>query len=107
MKKKLLELIHNGHCGRKKSIRLTRDRFYWPGLIEDITASVNECKPCLALKPSQPREKLITEKGTEPISNIGSDVFEFRKIIKKPLFSYSFLNFLHFGLNLSAKEHQI
>ena len=77
-KKKILDLIHTGHCGITKSIQLAKERFYWPGMISEVRASVEDCKKCLALRKSQQREVQDTEKATEPMSNIGSDIFAFK-----------------------------
>jgi hypothetical protein len=73
----ILKIWHTGHCGKSKSKRLAKERFYWPGMLSDVRKSVKSCKPCLALRKSQPRETLITEKATVPMSHIGSDIFEF------------------------------
>ena len=78
-REQLIELLHTSHCGESKSIHLAKERFYWPGMISDVRTSVQDCKPCLALRKSQEREPLITEKASEPMSDVGSDIFEFQR----------------------------
>lgn len=78
-RKKIIELLHIGHCGINKSIQLAKERFYWPGMISEIRSSVEDCKKCLALRKSQQREKQETQKAKEPMSHIGSDIFEYKQ----------------------------
>ena len=47
-------------------------------MINEVRTSVQDCTPCLALRNSQQRETLETENASEPMSHIGSDIFEFQ-----------------------------
>ena len=47
MKKEMLERIHQGHMGIKKSKRRARDTLYWPGMNSQITDTVSRCTICL------------------------------------------------------------
>ena len=66
------------HYGEAKSLALAKECFYWPGMFTEVPKTVKNCKLCLAMQSSQPREPLTTEPATEPMSHIGSDIFKFR-----------------------------
>jgi transposase InsO family protein len=36
----------NGHYGRDKTYDLLRDRFYWPGYLEDVRSAIRACDQC-------------------------------------------------------------
>jgi transposase InsO family protein len=36
----------NGHYGRDKTYDLLRDRFYWPGYLEDVRKAIRACDQC-------------------------------------------------------------
>ena len=76
---KIVDLMHTSHCGESKSIHLAKERFYWPGMVGEVRTSVQKCKPCLALRKTQERETRISETASEPMSDIGSDIFEFQR----------------------------
>ena len=39
-----------GHLGTEQTIYLLRDHFYWPGIMEDVTKHIKQCKKCLRFK---------------------------------------------------------
>jgi transposase InsO family protein len=59
LREKLLKTHHNeqlaAHVGRDKMFVQMRDRFYWPGMFEDISRWVNACVLCQRRKPPQPK----------------------------------------------------
>ena len=44
-----LKGCHNdlGHLGIERTLDLLRDQFYWPGMTEDMTRHIRQCKRCL------------------------------------------------------------
>ena len=53
-RRKVLRFCHDirssGHLGIKKTIGRVRQRFYWPGLQDDVRRYVNGCEQCLMRK---------------------------------------------------------
>lgn len=52
MKQKVLSLYHDdmGHMGSNKTMSLIKERYYWPGISEDIRKYVEKCTHCLSHK---------------------------------------------------------
>ena len=46
LRAKVLEELHNGHCGMVRMKALSRSYVWWPGLDEDISKVVKECAGC-------------------------------------------------------------
>ena len=44
------DIRFSGHLGIKKTIGRVRQRFYWPGLQDDVRRYVNGCEQCLMRK---------------------------------------------------------
>ncbi len=78
-RKQIVDLLHISHSGENKSLHLAKERFYWPGMIKEVRTSVQTCKQCLALRNSQERETRQEETASAPMSDIGSDIFEFQR----------------------------
>jgi hypothetical protein len=53
-RRKVLRFCHDirssGHLGIQKTIGRVRQRFYWPGLQDDVRRYVNGCEQCLMRK---------------------------------------------------------
>ena len=53
-RKIVLEFCHDarssGHLGIKKTLERVRQRFYWPGLQDDVRRYINGCEQCLKRK---------------------------------------------------------
>ena len=58
--KKILPLVHTSHIGKNKTYELCRLLYFWPGMFNDISQMVNQCKPCNVYKPSQPKNPRST-----------------------------------------------
>ena len=69
--------IHDevGHFGRERTLELARQRFYWPGLLQDVTTKIKSCGRCMRRKaPTQqhvaPLTSILT---TEPLELVSMD----------------------------------
>lgn len=64
-----------GHLGRDKTYAKLRDRFYWPGMKQDVSNWVKFCKPCTASKTGhgKKRAKLVKMLCSEPLDRISLD----------------------------------
>ena len=62
-RKQALQGCHDdlGHLGAERTIDLLRDHFYWPGMVDNTTRHIKQCKRCL-------RFKALPEKA--PMENI-------------------------------------
>ena len=48
-RKNLLKILHYSHGGIGKTYAAAKSRYYWPGLKEEITKMVENCKICKEL----------------------------------------------------------
>ena len=62
-RKQILAEIHNvgGHVGIMKLYHMVRSMYYWPGLIEDCVAVVDQCVDC---KKSKEKPNVLPLKPT-------------------------------------------
>ena len=44
--KRLMRLLHQGHCGFTKTYALAQQYYYWPGMRNDIMQMVSSCVHC-------------------------------------------------------------
>ena len=51
---------------------------YWPGITDDIRASISECKLCLTYSTKQQREPYAFDAQVKPWTLISLDNFEFQ-----------------------------
>lgn len=78
-RKRILKLLHAGHCGVIKTYKLASSRFTWPGMRNSITQMTDSCDVCRERQPSQQREAPIEPRVTEfPMSDVGCDLFALR-----------------------------
>jgi hypothetical protein len=49
-----LKGLHNevGHPGKERTMRLMRDRYYWPGMSSDVDRWISKCDRCIRRKSS-------------------------------------------------------
>ena len=59
-RKQVLEACHDevGHLGIDRTTSLLKDRFYWPGMEDDIEEYVKTCPRCLKFKAIPERAEL-------------------------------------------------
>ena len=80
MREAVLKAFHNTnltcHIGRDKMFKLIQNRFYWPGMHEDVNSWVMACEQCRKKKPFPPRNqrKLTPIKCSYPFELIGMDI---------------------------------
>ena len=56
--------------------RRPRQRFYWPGINNDIEQMVNNCEKCQQLLPSQPNQPIISTFASYASEQMSIDLFE-------------------------------
>ena len=57
----LLKNLHSAHVGVDRTMSLTEQLFFWHGMLNDITTTINSCKACQLYVPSQ-KKKAITSR---------------------------------------------
>jgi transposase InsO family protein len=74
-KSEVLRLLHDemGHFGRDRVLHLARSRFYWPGMLNDITNYVTQCENCLKRKGKNPIAELGHLTSTHPMELVCMD----------------------------------
>lgn len=76
----VLNYLHdmNGHLGITKTLELTRKRFYWPSLRDDLKRYVNKCADCAKKKDINTTNKLpmvkVNANELLPFEKIGIDI---------------------------------
>jgi len=58
VRSEILERIHDGHTGIRKSREGANEAVWWPGMSRDIEDRVSRCRHCLEKLPSQSNEPL-------------------------------------------------
>ena len=72
----ILKSLHNdvGHPGKERTLRLLRDRFYWPGMTTSVEKWVTKCERCLRRKSStNERAPLVNVSTTYPLELVCFD----------------------------------
>ena len=54
----LLKNLHSAHVGIERTVRLTKQLFFWHGMLNDLTTTIDSCKACQLYTPSQ-KKKVI------------------------------------------------
>lgn len=49
LRKKAMELAHQGHMGASSMKRILRNHFWWPGMNKDVQTHIEGCETCLRL----------------------------------------------------------
>ena len=76
----ILDLLHYGHYGIKRTQDRARESVFWPGITKDIENKVKDCVICQQNSTSQTRETMHshdTPRG--PWIKLGIDLFEHNK----------------------------
>ena len=72
----MVKRIHEGHLGVEKCKALARGLLYWPGITKDIENTVARCSVCIAHRPSQQREPLMSHSVPNYAwQKVGADIF--------------------------------
>ena len=59
----VLKKLHNevGHPGRDRTLSLLRDRFFWPGMSNDVEDWIKKCPHCIRRKiPANTRAPVLS-----------------------------------------------
>ena len=70
-----LQACHDniGHLGTERTHTLLRDRFYWPGMKQDVDDYVGNCPHCLRFKAVPDRAELNPITVTNPFELVHMD----------------------------------
>lgn len=80
LKKRLLDVLHQGHLGIQSSLRRARESFYFYGMNAVIEEMIRKCKICQETQPNKPKEQVLMKPVPEfPFQRVASDLFEFNK----------------------------
>jgi hypothetical protein len=74
-RKKAIICCHDemGHPAQERTMGLLTDRFYWPGMLEDVKDFVTKCGRCIRFKAKQQRSELCPLQATHPLELIHLD----------------------------------
>ena len=72
----ILKTIHQGHCGIQKSWETAKQLYYWPTLKNDLKQLIDRYVPCQRMRPSLPKEPIITTMAEYPMQKTSADLFQ-------------------------------
>ena len=72
----LLQKLHRVHQGVDKSIQRARDKWFWPGMSEQIRRLILTCPSCLEHQPRQKQAAVIPVITTNAMQIVGCDIFQ-------------------------------
>ena len=74
LRRRALEIVHEGHLGISRCKALLRQKLYWPGLDKDTVKFINSCIPCQAnVNEPTPEPIRMSDLPSEPWSEIAID----------------------------------
>lgn len=76
MRECLLQKLHRVHQGIDKSIQRARDKWFWPGMTEQIRRLILTCPSCLEHQPRQKQAAVIPVITTNAMQILGCDIFQ-------------------------------
>ena len=62
-----------GHYGRDRAVSLLTERFYWPGMVEQMMEQIRRCGRCIKYAARPEKEELYTLSATAPMELIHVD----------------------------------
>ncbi|KAB0793598.1 hypothetical protein PPYR_13218 [Photinus pyralis] len=78
LRNSLMKIMHKGHIATSKTINNARKLFYWPGLNNDITTFIKQCRTCEKYLPRNRKEHMLPHSIPKLRYNkLGSDILEF------------------------------
>ena len=103
---RIIRILHSAHQGCTGMIARATTSIYWPGIRKDILSFQTNCRSCIEIAPSQPREPLaVTPLPKRPFEVICSDICQIKNryyLIVVDRFS----GFLHIFYSRTAPTHQ-
>ena len=76
MRKEVLKLLHEGHSGMSQTYATAKQRYFWPGIQNDIANVVNKCEGCQIYCTSLPQDNQIPTKAFYPMERVAVDLFQ-------------------------------
>ena len=76
----LLKNLHSAHVGTERTVRLTKQLFFWHGMLNDITTTIDSCKACQTYTPSQKKKTIQSQplsKAAFSFQECASDLFTY------------------------------
>ena len=86
LQQETLQKIHSGHLGIEKCKKRTATSVWWPGVMQQVTQLVQNCRVC-AKESRQGKEPLMTsELPKYPWQVVGTDLFQLsvRSVLMHP-----------------------
>ena len=73
----VLQTLHSAHQGCTGMLARANTSVYWPGIQKSILSYQRNCKTCLEISPTQPREPMqLTPLPKRPFESVCSDLFQ-------------------------------
>jgi len=77
LRRKVLKRLHKSHLGTEKTKLRARQILYWPGMSNDITTTVQQCRICERYSANNKREPLTPHQIPDlPFQKISVDILE-------------------------------
>ena len=78
LRREVLHGLHASHQGQDRTLRLSRQVVYWPGITSDIQNMIRSCPACAELLPSHAPEPLLSDPlPSRPFQNTAADLFHY------------------------------
>ena len=74
----LLKNLHFAHVGIERTVRLTKQLFFWHGMLNHLTTTIDSCKACQMYTPSQKKKTIQSHpllKAAVSFQECASDLF--------------------------------
>lgn len=83
-----LKRFHEGHQGINKTCRRAKQYAWWPGISNDIENYINKCDVCVRHSAIKHQPAVDSGLPRAPWVEVGSDVFEFDKMLYVVVIDY-------------------
>nr|XP_022900748.1 uncharacterized protein K02A2.6-like [Onthophagus taurus] len=78
LRKRCLNLLHDGHFGMGKCKTRAKQSLWWPGIYQQIDEIIQNCEICLQTKPTATEPMISTEIPGRPWSVVGVDLADYK-----------------------------
>ena len=87
--REVISQLHRTHIGLASILRLARECVFWLGMSSALRDTILKCSVCLAHRPEQPREPLMShELPDRPWQKVATDLFELYNVTYCVLVDY-------------------
>jgi len=77
MCKYIIKKLHETHLGISKTLKKSKQIFFWPGMASDITNAISICETCIKFSSEKIKEPLKQhERPSVPFQKVGLDIAE-------------------------------